>query len=131
MNPRLLVYAGSTALLVLTSGCGSAPSDSNCCVQWVALVESSVRAGIEIRLDGKLIYENASANQVVNRTELVRSADDAEHVFEFTVVAAEAEPAVFTATVTIQRRPNGDFEFLHSASEQLRVGDRMTVTVPR
>jgi hypothetical protein len=46
-------------------------------------------------------------------------------VFEFTVVAAKAEPADFTATVTIQRTPNGDFEFLHSA------GDRITVRVPR
>lgn len=131
MSPRLLLCVACTAVLALTSACGNAPSDSNCCVQWVALVESSVRAGVQIRLDGKVVYENAAANLMVNRTDLVRSADDAEHVFEFTVVAAEAEPAVFTATVTIQRRPNGDFEFLHSPSEQLRVGDRISVIVPR
>jgi hypothetical protein len=131
MSSRLLVCAASAALLGGTAGCGNAPSDSNCCVQWVALVESSVRAGVDIRLDGQLVYQNGSATQLVNRTDLVRSADSAEHVFEFTVVAVEAEPATFTATVTIQRRPNGDFEFLHSPSEQLRVGDRITVTVPR
>lgn len=131
MKPRLLVFLGSAALLALGPGCGNAPSDSNCCVQWVALVESSVRAGVEIRLDGQVVYQNPSASLVVNRTDLVRSADDLDHVFEFAVVAADSEPAVYTATVTIQRKPGGDFEFLHSPSEELRVGDRLTVRVPR
>ena len=124
--------AGVVALIALIhTGCGNAPHDSDCCVQWVAYVESGVRSGAEIKLDGQSIYRNASANELVNRTELVRSADTNEHMFEFTILAAETEPAVFSGYVTIQRRPGGDFEFLHSEPTELRVGGRIAVRVPR
>lgn len=116
---------------LIHTGCGDAPHDSNCCVQWVAYVESSVRSGAEIKLDGQSIYLNASANQLVNRTEVVRPADTNEHTFEFTILAAETEPALFSGSATIQRRPGGAFEFLRSEPTELRVGGRIIVKVPR
>jgi hypothetical protein len=131
MEPRLVAGVAAAAILLAGTACGNAPSDSNCCVQWVALVESNVRAGVEIRLDDQVVFENKSANLLVNRADLVRPADAREHSFVFTVVAAESEPATFTATVTIQRRPGGDFEFLHSGPTELRVGERIAVEVPR
>ena len=133
MKARITLAACVVALAValVHTGCGNAPTDPDCCVQWVALVESSVPSGAEIRLDGQSIYRNASANLLVNRTELVRSADTNEHVFEFTVLAAETEPAVFGGRVTIQRRPGGEFEFLRSEPTELRVGGRIVVRVPQ
>jgi hypothetical protein len=40
-----------------------------------------------------------------------------------------SEPATFTSTVTIQRRPGGPFEFLWGQPTSLRVGEHLTVTV--
>ena len=113
MKARLTLAACVVALAValVHTGCGNAPADPDCCVQWVALVESSVPSGAEIRLDGQSIYRNASANLLVNRTELVRS--------------------VFGGRVTIQRRPGGESEFLRSEPTELRVGGRIVVRVPQ
>lgn len=130
MGVRFSFRVTAAAVLLACAGCSNAPHDSGCCVQWVALVESSVRSGVEIQLDGQSVYQNGSASQLVNRTELVRSADDREHVFEFRILAAESEPATYTASVTIQRSPGGDFEFLHSEPAALHVGDRISVRVP-
>jgi hypothetical protein len=117
------------AAALLTFACGNAPHDPDCCVQWAVTVNSDVRFGVQMQIDGDLVYRADSATQFRHTANIVRPADPGSHVIDATILAAETEPGTFTVGATFQRRPGGGVEGLLSDPQSLRVGEHMTLTV--
>jgi hypothetical protein len=129
MKTELLRWLLAVILAVLVnSACAESPHDSDCCVQWAVTVTSDVPSGVEIRLDGNLVYR-ATSSVLKHYVDLVRQADTVSHLVEVTVLAEQTEPATFAVGAVVQRRPGGDFESVLGQPKSLHVGDQLTLTV--
>jgi hypothetical protein len=125
---RVPTMAPITISLVLgIAACANAPTSTD--TIWIINVTSPVLSGGEIVLDGEAVYRQAGATVLRHRAEVNRPVRAGNHVIEFVVLAEESAPTTFQVSVTSQRRPGGDYQFLNAEPMPLRVGERTSVTV--
>jgi hypothetical protein len=119
-----------TASLALgATGCGDAPTTSDCCTVWLINVLSDVHTGVEIRLDGESLYRQPAATELNHQVEAYHSVITGPHTVEFQVLAEESAPARFNGRVLWQLRPGGSYSVKMFDEQVLSVGERYAVTV--
>jgi hypothetical protein len=128
--PRLF----ASCLLATPLACGrggqSGPTDTERTVAWRLQIVSESTFGVRIWLNGEAVYAVAAATAQGHHVEVERPFRPGEHVVEFEILAASADPSTYTAAWTVQVKPKGAMFTADGVPTLLSAGQRLTVRVP-
>lgn len=127
---RLAGRTLAACLIVGGVSCGqSGPTDSDRTVRLSLAIWAPVNFAVRIWVDGETIYSQSAPTTQSHVAEVVQAYRRGVHVVEYEILAADSNPALYTAGWTVEVRPGNVLLAADGPPTLLSVGERLTIRV--